>query len=188
MPAALSPVPLMSSAALRFGVWRPLLNLVQGAAAMATSDAPAWRVEWLLQRDGAVGARPMRSAYAVMGLASLALCGGFWLYGKAFTLPFALVELLLIAALMQLHARHAADREYIAMRPSLLRVERRSGGRTNCIEFNPRWVRVEPDRDDGSLVRLSGQGRSVVVGEFVQPQHRRQLADEFRWALKHLED
>lgn len=179
---------MMSSAALRFGVWRPLLNLVQGAAAMAAPDASGWRVEWLLQRDSALNARQMWSVYAALCLVSLSLAGGFWVYGAAFVLPFALAELVAVGAAVLLVARHAADREYIAMRPSLLRVERRSGGRTNCIEFNPRWVRVEPDRDDGSLVRLSGQGRSVVVGEFVQPEHRRQLADEFRWALKHLED
>jgi len=188
MPAALSPVPLMSSAALRFGVWRPLLNLVQGAAAMATPDASGWRVEWMLQRDNALSSRQMWLMCAVLCLVSLSLAGVFWFYGAAFVLPFAFIEMLAIGGAMLVYARHAADREYIAMRPSLLRVERRSGGRTNCVEFNPRWVRVEPDRDDGSLVRLSGQGRSVVVGEFVQRQHRRQLADEFRWALKHLED
>lgn len=188
MPAALSPVPMMSSAALRFGVWRPLLNLVQGAASMAAPGAPDWRVEWLLQRDGALSARQARSAYAALLVVSLGLIGGFWYFGAAFVLPFAFMAMLAVMASGLFYARHAADREYIAMRPDLLRVERRSGGRTNCVEFNPRWVRVEPDRDDGSLVRLSGQGRSVVVGEFVQRQHRRQLADEFRWALKHLED
>jgi uncharacterized membrane protein len=188
MRAALSPVPLMSSAALRFGVWRPLLNLVQGAAAMAAPDASGWRVEWLLQRDSALTSRHMCLAYAAFCLAFASLAGGFWFYGAALVLPFAFVALLAVGVAVLMYSRHAADREYIAMRPSLLRVERRSGGRTNCVEFNPRWVRVEPDRDDGSLVRLSGQGRSVVVGEFVQPEHRRQLADEFRWALKHLED
>lgn len=188
MPATLSPVPLMSSAALRFGVWRPLLNLVQGAASMAAPDTSGWRVEWLLQRDGALSARQAWSIYAALCLVALALAGGFWVFGAAFVLPFAFMEILAVLAAVLVYSRHAADREYIAMRPNLLRVERRSGGRTNCIEFNPRWVRVEPDRDDGSLVRLSGQGRSVVVGEFVQRQHRRQLADEFRWALKHLED
>jgi uncharacterized membrane protein len=185
MPAALSPVPLMSSAALRFGVWRPLLNLVQGAASMAAPDASGWRVEWLLQRDGALSARQV---YVALCLVSAGLAGGFWYFGSAFVWPFAFMEMLAVMAAVLMYSRHAADREYIAVRSNLLRVERRSGGRTNCVEFNPRWVRVEPDRDDGSLVRLSGQGRSVVVGEFVQRQHRRQLADEFRWALKHLED
>ncbi len=188
MPAALSPVPLISSAALRFGVWRPLLNLVQGASAMASSDASAWRAEWRLGRSGVLSVQQLWLVYGVLCAVSLGLSGVFWFFGAASVLPFAFVELIAVGIALSIYARHAGDGDYIAMRPSLLRVERRHGGRVNCVEFNPRWVRVEPDRDDGSLVRLSGQGRSVVVGEFVQRQHRRQLADEFRWALKHLED
>jgi uncharacterized membrane protein len=87
-----------------------------------------------------------------------------------------------------LYARHASDRDAIAMKASLVRVEQHRGGHIRRVDFNPRWVRVEPDRHDGSLVRLSGQGRSVVVGEFVPRDSRPQLAEEFRWALRHLED
>lgn len=188
MPAALSPVPLISSAALRFGVWRPLLNLVQGAVAMAASESSAWQAEWRLGRTGVLSERQLWQVYGVLCAVSLALSGLFWYFGAASVLPFAVLEMVVVAVVLSVYANHAGDGEYIAMRASLLRVERRHGGRVSCVEFNPRWVRVEPDRADGSLVRLSGQGRSVVVGEFVQRQHRRQLADEFRWALKHLDD
>ncbi|MDE2401525.1 MAG: DUF2244 domain-containing protein [Burkholderiales bacterium] len=178
----------MSSAALRFGVWRPLLTMMQGAAAVVAPDPSGWRAEWLLKRDSAFSRRQLFVLYGALCLVSLGLSLGFWVLGAANVLPFAFVELLIGGVALLMYVRHGADREYIAMRSSLIRVERHSGGRSNCVEFNPRWVRVEPDRDDGSLVRLSGQGRSVVVGEFVQRQYRRQLADEFRWVLKHMED
>jgi uncharacterized membrane protein len=43
---------------------------------------------------------------------------------------------------------------------------------------------VEPEHGDGSLIELSGQGQRIVVGRFVRPELRRQLADELRWALR----
>ena len=74
------------------------------------------------------------------------------------------------------------------MHDSLVRVSRHRGGRVQAVSFHPRWMRVEPEQHDRSLIRLSGQGRSVVVGEFVPAHSRRQLADELRWALRHLDD
>lgn len=37
---------------------------------------------------------------------------------------------------------------------------------------------------DGSLIELSGQGRSIAVGRFVRPELRRGLADELGAALR----
>ena len=67
-----------------------------------------------------------------------------------------------------------------------LPVEHRCAGRVESVEFNPRWVCIEPKHHNLSLIRLSGQGRSIDVGQHVPPMWRRQLAAEFRWALRQL--
>ena len=186
MTATLSPVRLMSPSAMRFGVWRPLLGLIQGSAGvMAGSD---WLAEWSLKRRCALSPRQMYRVYLGVSGASLLIAAGFWFIGASLVLPFAAIELAALGLAMLFYVRHAADRDLIAMKPSLVRVEQHRAGQVSRVDFNPRWIRVEPDQHDGSLVRLSGQGRSVVVGGFVSRDGRPQLAEEFRWALRHLDD
>jgi uncharacterized membrane protein len=185
MSASLSPVRLMSPSAMRFGVWRPFLDLLHNSA---TPGESGWRAEWLLQRPGLWPLPQLFKAYVGLSVLSLAVAVGFWREGVPQVLPIAALELMLLALAMLLYVRHAADRDAIAMKPSLVRVEQYRGGHVHRVDFNPRWVRVEPDLHDGSLVRLSGQGRSVVVGEYVPRDCRPQLAQEFRCALRHLND
>jgi uncharacterized membrane protein len=186
LSATLSPVRLMSPSSLRFGVWRPLLGLIQGNGAAPAESG--WLAEWQLHRRYAMSLRQMFGAYLVVSGASVMAAAGLWWVGASQALPIASAELLVLCVGMLLYVRHASDRDAISMKPSLVRVEQQRAGHVRRVDFNPRWVRIEPDLHDGSLVRLSGQGRSVVVGEFVARECRPQLAEEFRWALRHLDD
>ncbi len=66
------------------------------------------------------------------------------------------LQLVCLAAWLSMLDRDVADRDVIAMKPS--------------------------------LVRISGHGRSVEVGGYLPRAARPQLAEEFRWALRHLDD
>lgn len=171
---------------MRFGIWRPILGLIQGSA----SGMPdlAWRAEWSLQRRSAWSQRQMHRACVAMTLAAILIVAVLWYLGAGHMMPFLAAALAALSLGMLFHIRHASDRDLIAMNPSLVRVEQHRAGHVRRTDFHPRWVRVEPDQHDGSLVRLSGQGRSVVVGEYVPREGRPQLAEEFRWALRHLDD
>lgn len=187
MTATLSPVRLMSPSAMRFGVWRPLLGLIHGPQGMASSGGE-WLAEWQLQRHSAMTPRQMFSVYLALSVLSMLVAAACWQAGVSLVVPFTVAEMTVLAVAMVLYVRHASDRDLIAMNPSLVRVEQHRAGQISRVDFNPRWVRVEPEQHDGSLVRMSGQGRSVVVGEYVPRDCRRQLAEEFRWALRHLDD
>lgn len=185
MSATLSPVRLMSPSAMRFGVWRPLLGLIQsGASSVKGNEPSAWVAEWSLQRPKRVAT----GGYAALAMVLLVLAWVVRSQGWHQALPMAVAGLCLAGLALLLQVRRATDRDAIAMKPSLVRVEQYRAGHVHRVDFNPRWVRVEPALHDGSLVRLSGQGRSVVVGEFVPRACRPQLAEEFRWALRHLDD
>jgi len=123
--------------------------------------------------------------YGVLCGISLGVASFFWWMGAYLVMPFAGVELLAMGGALLAYARHAADNEWIALRGGRLTVELASGNRLERVEFQPQWVRVEPEVGDGSLVELSGQGRRVAVGRHVRPELRRQLADELRMALRH---
>ena len=99
-------------------------------------------------------------------------------------MPFAWVELVAVGAAFVVYARHAGDGEKIVLEGGQLVVELETAGRTERAEFNREWVRIEPRAEDGSLIEVSGQGRSVRVGRHVRPELRPALAREIRLALR----
>lgn len=143
-----------------------------------------WSVQWSMRRNCSCTPRQMLIFFASLCVVSLGIGTLFWVQGATLVMPFVWLELLAVGAAMLLFARHAADRESIHLRAGRLSVELVSGSHVECVEFTPAWVRVEPEHGDRSLIELSGEGRRIVVGRFVRPEMRRQLADEFRWALR----
>ena len=144
-------------------------------------------VQWALARNRRSTPGQWLMFAVVVGLLSLGIGRLFWLRNATALTPFAWLDVIAVLAAgtaLWLHARHAADRESIHLQPGRLTVEHVSASRVERVEFAPSWVRVEPERGDRSLIELSGEGRRIVVGRFVRPELRRQLADELRWALR----
>lgn len=158
-------------------------------------SSPAWRfgvvsevgeasVQWLLKRNCSTTPRQLMGLYASICAVSLVIGAFFWAQGATLVMPFAWLEIVAIGAALLVYARHATDNERIRLRAGSLVVENVCAGRVERVEFAPAWVRVEPAHGECSLIELSGQGRHIVVGRFVRPELRRQLADELRWALR----
>ncbi len=122
--------------------------------------------------------------YASLCLVSLGIGTAFWFQGAKFVLPFAWIELIAVGAAFLVYSRHATDGERIYLTGPQLVVECDNGGKVERAEFRREWVRVEPRSGDGSLIELSGQGRSINVGRFVRPELRPVLAREIRMALR----
>ena len=142
-------------------------------------------VEWLLKRNCSLSPKQLLAVYASLCVISLGIATYCWWNGATLVMPFAWVELLVVGAALLFYARHATDRERIALQPGRLTVEHLSGGHVERAEFLPERVRIEPRDDDRSLIELSGQGRMIAVGRYVRPELRRALAEEFRVALRH---
>lgn len=114
-----------------------------------------------------------------MGIATF-----FYVQGATLIMPFAWAELFAVGIAFLVYARHARDGEKIVLQGSRLVVELETAGRLERAEFNREWVRVEPKGGDGSLIEVSGQGRSVRVGRHLRPELRPALAREIRMALR----
>jgi len=127
-------------------------------------------VQWLLKRNCSATPRQMLGFYASLCAISLGI--GAW------------IELVAVGTALLVYSRHATDNERIRLQSGRLTVEHVSGRRVERAEFEPAWVRVEPEHGDRSLIELSGQGQRIAVGRFVRPELRRQLAEELRWALR----
>ena len=137
-----------------------------------------------LRRNVSISPRQLLGCYALLCGVSLAVAAGFWLQGVTVVSLFTGLELLAVGVALLVFARHAGDRETIVLTGQELQIEKHVGPAVERVSFRPEWVRVEPVADDGSLVELSGDGRSVRVGRHVRPELRVALAQELRRALR----
>lgn len=141
-------------------------------------------VQWLLKRNCSVTPAQLLWLYLSLCFVSLGIASFFWFQGAKMVMPFAWLELVAVGAAFRVYARHATDGERIVLQGGQLVVELENAGRLERAEFNREWVRVEPKNGDGSLIEVSGQGRSVSVGRHVRPELRPALAREIRYALR----
>ncbi|CAN5769120.1 DUF2244 domain-containing protein [soil metagenome] len=142
-------------------------------------------IHWFLKRNCSVTPAQLGWFYASLCVLSLGIGIFFWFQGAKLILPFAGAELAAVGVAFMVYARHAADGEKISLQGAQLVVELENAGRLERSEFDRAWVRIEPKADDGSLIEVSGQGRSVEVGRYVRPELRPALAREIRMALRH---
>lgn len=138
----------------------------------------------LLKRHCSLTPKQLGWFYLSLCLVSLSVASFFWLQGASLVMPFAMLELLAVGTAFLLYSRHACDAEKITLQGGQLVIELETAGRTQRAQFNRDWVRIEPMGGDGSLIEVSGQGRSVRVGRHVRPELRSLLAHELRLALR----
>lgn len=176
---------------MRFGRFYEGCNVLQKPSAFRFATLPAQGINsqegvvfWLLKRHCALTPAQLGWFYLSLCLVSLGVAGFFWLQGASMVMPFAMLELLAVGTAFLVYSRHAGDAEKIMLQGGQLVIELETAGRTQRAEFNREWVRVEPKGGDGSLIEVSGQGRSVRVGRHVRPELRPLLAREIRLALR----
>jgi uncharacterized membrane protein len=141
-------------------------------------------VLWLFKRNCSMAPRQLFGFYAVLCLLSLGIAAAFWAQGATLVMPFAWLEVLALGAALLLYGAHAADCEHIRLQDDMLTVEHANGRRTERAAFRRGAVRIEPEHGDGSLIELSGQGQRIMVGRYVRPELRRELADELRRSVR----
>ncbi len=141
-------------------------------------------LRWLLKRNCSITPRQLGGFYLSLCLVSLGISALFLWQGAPWVMAFAALELALVGLALLVFARHAGDRETLTLDGRSLCVEQHIGPRRRCTQFSAEWLAVEPAGGQGSLVALSGEGRSVQVGRFLRPELRSAFARELRLALR----
>ena len=132
---------------------------------------------------------PSRNFHLLMGLlglVSLAAGVGFVAVGAWPVIGFFGLDVALVYLAFRLNYRTARQSETIRLADDTFTVERVNvrGERRNW-RFQPFWVRVilEERRDTSNRLLVASHGRSLVIGDFVPPATRRELAVTLRDAL-----
>jgi uncharacterized membrane protein len=177
MSSATAPAPWPAPAAGPLPAWR-FARVVQ----VPGRDAPA--LQWVLRRNCSITPRQLVGVYLSLCAISLLIGLAFWWQGATYVLAFAGIELVLVGAALVVYARHAADRDTVTLAERDVEVECHFGRQVERAAFRAEWVCVEPAEAQGSLVELAGQGRRMLIGRFLRPEHRASLAQELRRALR----
>ena len=135
--------------------------------------------DWLMKRNCSASPRQFVLFYASLAGFSLVIATLLMWQGAWLVMPFTGIELLAVGVAFAIYARHAVDYERIRLYPHRLVIERMDAERLTQIEFNPRWVRVEPGATPRDPIRLVSRGQTVVIG-----QHLRRRTARIAQALR----
>ena len=123
---------------------------------------------------------------ALAGLVGFGFGAAFLVMGAWPIFGFCGAEWLLFYVCFRLNYRAARLRERVRLTPGLLTVERCDPrGRVQSWSFQPYWLRVEMDDppEHESQLSLASHGRRLVIGSFLSPHERLDLAEALRGAL-----
>ena len=128
-----------------------------------------------------------RLAFWSLAASCFATATGFALLGYWLILPFAGLEIGLLAWAFQAMRRREGDYETLMIEDELIVLEWHAGTRGERREMNRPWVRVlcdcsAPGRD--CRLRLSSHGRETEIGQYLSDEARLQLAATLRSKLQ----
>ena len=134
-----------------------------------------------LKRNCSISPAGLACVFAALAIAVLAIGAGFALLGAWLILPFAGLEVLLLAGAFLLQARHATDYERIELAGDRLRIDVADGARTARYDLDARRVRIA--MDEGALV-LRGPRQTLQLGRHLDAAARVAFAAELERRLR----
>lgn len=140
--------------------------------------------EWVLKRNCSISPRQLVVVYLTLCAFSLLVAAFFTLHGAWYVLGFAILEMLALGLAFFQFARHATDREHIALIDNYLLIELIQAEHSRQFRLDPRWTRVEPPDAQHELITLEARGMRVEVGRFLMDRKRREFARELKQELQ----
>jgi len=142
------------------------------------------RKVWRMAKNCAMSPRQFLISYCTLAVVAICVAGLCAASGGWTVLLFAAVELLFIAVLFVLYARHAADYDRIELSSDRLFIECADGPHLKLHEFNAYWTTVRLQSMLNPKIEIRYAGQCLLVGSHV-PAHRRALiVAELRRSLR----
>lgn len=128
-----------------------------------------------------LSSRAANGIVAALFLPLLVISFAFALAGAWLVLPFAGLELLLLACALRYVRRHANDYQSITIDRQQLTVENRQLDHTSQHVFHPYWTQVVLRPAAGELrLWLRSHGNEVEVGRYLNHEQRLDLAHQLK--------
>ncbi|HEX3535287.1 MAG TPA: DUF2244 domain-containing protein [Stellaceae bacterium] len=152
----------------------------------SVADAAGVVFERVLLPHRSLPPRAFRLLMLLLGLLSLGASIVFLLVGAWPVCGFFGADVALLYLAFRISYRSARQHETLRLADDQFTVERVSiRGERRVWRFQPFWLRVvlEERSDESNRLSVASHGRSLVIGDFLPPPSRRELAASLRGAL-----
>ncbi len=140
--------------------------------------------DWVFKRNCSLTPRQLAKAYAALSFGSLSVAFYFSLRGAWYIFGFSILELSAVALAFLHYARHATDREHIALTDESLLVKVVQAEQALQYELDVRSARIVQPTSHRDLIGLESGGVRVEVGRFLTERKRRAFAQELDRELR----
>ena len=140
--------------------------------------------DWVFKRNCSLTPRQLAKAYAALSVGSLSVAVYFSFKGAWYIFGFSILELSAVAVAFLHYARHATDREHIALTDEGLLVELVRAEQAQQYDLDVRKARVVPPASHRDLIGLEAGQVKVEVGRFLTERKRRAFAQELSQELR----
>lgn len=144
------------------------------------ADPEEHEFSFLIRPNRSMTAKGMILFVFMVGLAVFLVALRFVLLGAWIILPFAILEIALLAAGFWLYERASRYRETVQITRQGLLITQESVRKKETWNFNPHWVRVtlRPDPNDWypSHLIIGSHGEQVEIGACLTNQEREELS------------
>jgi len=140
-------------------------------------------VQWVFRKNCSLTPKQLMAWYASICAVTLVIASGFSLAGYWIVLPFAGLELGLLALAFLVYARHAADFEMVELNSVELKLVVAHGAHRTEKAVPPQWVRLEYNGKYKAPLVLCHQGQQIKFGRFIADKDKPALLREIRAAL-----
>jgi uncharacterized membrane protein len=151
---------------------------------MSLPTPPEVGQTWTLRKNCSISPRQFVCFYGALAGAALSIATVCAASGAWMVLPCAGLELVGVAALFLLYARHAVDLDRIMLGDGRLVIEQRRGARQTRVELNPLWTQVALQSGRNPRIEIRYAGSAILVGEYVPVYRRAVVAQELRRCLR----
>ena len=140
--------------------------------------------DWIFKRNCSLTPRQLAKAYAALCFGSLSVALYFSINGAWYVFGFSILELSAVGWAFLHYARHATDREHIALTDDCLLVELIQAEQAQQYRLDVRCARITLPVSHRDLIGLEARGIRVEVGRFLTEQKRHEFARRLRHELQ----
>lgn len=138
----------------------------------------------LTKPNRSLGLAARRWALGAIAATTLGVAAGAAAFGAWPVMPFAGLEVALVALAFRVLRWHDADFERLEIGEHEVRLEARDARHVTCFVANRSWARVIlRERGTRCTLGLAYAGRVVPLGRLLSDEGRRQLAENLRGRL-----
>jgi uncharacterized membrane protein len=135
-------------------------------------------IRWIFKKNCSFTPKQVGLFYLAQATFSLLVAGFFLWQGIWVVLPFTFIELIVLAILLLLYAKHATDYEEILLEDGLFVLKMSNGYRVTEFAASASWLQLSNQLTPKKMIGVYYQGKLKEFGKFIHLHKREDFRKE----------